>query len=157
MEGMFSVYDYTVNIIYDGYQLPEENEEEQSTYEDSSQIKYLPEGFDTSKVTNMRWMFYKNRKITSLPKSFNTSNVTDMESMFQDSVIEQIPWFNTSKVTIMINMFRETQGFNQDISGWDVTKMNAFYSWDGSYIPWEGFNQDSSLEDSNIPKKFRED
>jgi surface protein len=165
MEGMFSVYNYYTdqwtaadyNDGYGGGNLKEEDIPPKSTYADTCQIEYLPEGFDTSNVINMKWMFYKNRKITSLPNSFITSNVANMVSMFQDSIIQELPMFDTSKVDTMINMFRDTKDFNQDISGWDVSDQETISTYDGSFIPWEYFNKDSSLINAHIPEKFRED
>ena len=43
--------------------------------------------FNTSKVTDMRYMFDNCGSLTSLDlSSFNTSNVTDMNSMFLDCI-----------------------------------------------------------------------
>ena len=60
-------------------------------------------GLDTSKVTNMRSMFYDCGSLTSLDLSgFDTSNVTNMQGMFSScsSLSElDLSGFDTSKVT----------------------------------------------------------
>lgn len=64
---------------------------------------------DTSKVTNMRNMFYNCSSLTVLDLSnFNTSNVTTMDSIFAKcSELNELNLtnFDTSKVTIMMSMF----------------------------------------------------
>ena len=65
--------------------------------------------FNTSRVTNMGGMFVDMRNLTSLNLSnFNTSNVTNMSSMFSDMrnlTTLNLSNFNTSKVTNMNSMF----------------------------------------------------
>ena len=65
--------------------------------------------FNTSKVTNMKYMFFGCSSLTSLDLScFNTSKVLDMGSMFSycESLIKlELNSFNTSQVTNMISMF----------------------------------------------------
>lgn len=67
--------------------------------------------FDTSKVTNMAFMFFSCRYCSSIDVSnFNTSNVTDMSYMFDGLFnIESldVSSFNTSKVTTMAYMFED--------------------------------------------------
>ena len=66
--------------------------------------------FDTSNVTKMDWMFCGCKGLTSLDiSSFDTSNVTDMSCMFDGcSNLKElkINRVNTSKVTDMERMFR---------------------------------------------------
>ena len=67
-------------------------------------------GFNTSKVTNMSWMFAYCYYITSLDLStFNTSNVTNMSQMFQCCQFNltslDLSNFNTTNVTNMSRMF----------------------------------------------------
>ena len=66
--------------------------------------------FNTSKVTNMFYMFSGCSSLTSLDiSSFNTSNVTNMAYMFnecQSLTSLDLSNFNTSKVTDMGTMFR---------------------------------------------------
>ena len=65
--------------------------------------------FDTSKVTNMDDMFAGLYKITSIDLStFDTSNVTNMKSMFtgcKELTYLDVSMFDTSKVTNMYDMF----------------------------------------------------
>ena len=65
--------------------------------------------FDTSQVTNMRAIFYEMRNLTTLNLSnFNTSKVTDMEYMFWSMLnLTTLNLFNfdTSQVTNMAGMF----------------------------------------------------
>ena len=67
-------------------------------------LRYVPL-FDTSKVTNMMYMFDECSNLTSIPL-FDTSIVTDMSFMFTYcSNLTSIPLFDTSKVTNMKYMF----------------------------------------------------
>ncbi len=65
--------------------------------------------FNTANVTNMAYMFYDCRSLTSLNvSSFNTANVTDMHCMFDDCkslTSLNVSNFNTAKVTDMSWMF----------------------------------------------------
>ena len=69
--------------------------------------------FNTSKVTNMRAMFKNCNSLSSLDiKSFDTSCVTSMDFMFSGcgSLINlDVTNFDTSKVTNMRAMFNECQ------------------------------------------------
>ena len=63
--------------------------------------------FDTSKVTNMKQMFYNCNAIDLDLRSFDTSKVTDMSWMFQRSQATSLDLssFDTSKVNNMYGMF----------------------------------------------------
>ena len=77
--------------------------------------------FDTSKVTNMRYMFYltgqKAMTTLNLENKFDTSSVTNMYGMFQHTGSRAMTTlvlgdkFDTSKVTNMNRMFFST-GYN---------------------------------------------
>ncbi len=73
-------------------------------------LQYL----NTSKVTDMRYMFNGCSKLTSLNlSSFNTANVTDMSSMFRGCAgltSLDLSSFNTAKVTDMYLMFYDCAG-----------------------------------------------
>ena len=61
--------------------------------------------YDTTNVTDMSLMFDYCDKLTTIPP-FNTSNVTDMGGMFYScSKLKTIPQIDTSKVTNMSDMF----------------------------------------------------
>ena len=60
---------------------------------------------NTSKVTNMGYMFYKCFNLTTIPE-FDTSNVTNMIFMFQHCTnLTTIPQLDTSSCTDMSDMF----------------------------------------------------
>ena len=66
--------------------------------------------FDTSKMTDMSWMFgYCSRFMSLDLSSFDTSNVTDMSYMFEDCsglTLLDLSNFNTENVTDMHYMFK---------------------------------------------------
>ena len=94
----------------------------------------LPATFDTSKVTDMGYMFYNSKSLTSLDVSmFNTENVTNMREMFGylESVtnIKFGSSFNTKNVTDMYGMFGTLCSMRElDLSGavFDTAKVNDF-------------------------------
>ena len=95
--------------------------------------------FNTSKVTNMSFMFDMCSSLVSLDLSnFNTSNVTAMCAMFQMPLNRvsnlkslDINNFNTSKVTTMESMFNQCDKiFELDVSSFNtsnVTNMSAMF------------------------------
>ena len=82
--------------------------------------------FDTSKVTNMSSMFY-NMNLTSLDlSSFDTSKVTNMNAMFMNMwslTSLNISNFDTSKVTNMSSMFDNTGLTSLNLSNFDTSKV----------------------------------
>ena len=85
-------------------------------------------GLDTSKVTNMRSMFYDCGSLTSLDLSgFDTSKVTNMQGMFSScsSLSElDLSGFDTSKVTDMARMFSSCGSLSKlDLSGFDSSNV----------------------------------
>ena len=98
---------------------------------------YIYNGVDTSKSTNMAWMFKDCSGITSLDLSgWDTSNVTDMHSMFEGcSGLTSLDVSNidTSNLTDMYSMFYGCRKLTSlDVSHFNtssVTDMrNMFYS-----------------------------
>ena len=91
---------------------------------------------DTSKVTDMNYMFQYCSSLTSLDLStFNTSNVTDMSGMFQycNALTSlDLSGFNTSNVTDMSSMFYGCRALTSlDLSGWNtsnVTNMSNMFN-----------------------------
>jgi len=89
--------------------------------------------WDTSKVTNMKFMFYKATNFNNgdtgnngnKPLNWNTSNVTNMERMFDNATNfnQDIGKWNTSKVTNMEDMFENAKKFNQNLTCWDTSKV----------------------------------
>ena len=96
------------------------------------------EGLDTSNVTDMNFMFFNARSLTSLDVSnWDTSKVTDMNSMFWGASslnnLDVSNW-DTSKVTNMSNMFYDASSLNNlDVSNWDTSKVtNMSNMFDGA-------------------------
>ena len=94
------------------------------------------DNFDTSKVTDMSYMFNSCDGLTSLDLSkFNTSKVTNMEGMFNSCLsldtITGLENLNTSNVTNMMYMFRDCGSLNSlDLSSFNtsnVTNMNSMF------------------------------
>ena len=113
--------------------------------------------WDTSKVTNMFCMFYRNpafnqdigtKAVTKNGVTYtawDTSNVTDMSYMFGSTAVsplivpagtfnnggsDSIKNWNTSKVTLMTAMFSAQRSFNQDIGTKEVTvNGNTYTAW----------------------------
>ena len=86
--------------------------------------------FNTSKVTNMSFMFGNATQLKSLDVSnFDTSNVSSMNYMFGNTLkLENLDVtnFNTSKVTDMSSMFYMCYSLhNLDISSFDMSKVTA--------------------------------
>ena len=85
--------------------------------------------FDTSKVTNMSYMFAGLQRLTSLDISnWDTSNVTNMSSMFINcNSLKQISGlnnWNTSQVTNMTYMFKENiQLTSLELSNWNTSEV----------------------------------
>ena len=80
--------------------------------------------FDTSKVTEMDYLFNKYHKLKGIKglNKFNTNNVTNFKAMFQqcnELISLDLSNFNTSKVTEMDFMFsscyklKEIKGLNK--------------------------------------------
>ena len=89
--------------------------------------------FNTSKVTNMSYMFGGFSSLTSLDLSnFNTSNVMDMEGMFDgcSSLMSlDLSSFNTLNVTNMEGMFYNCESLtNLDLSGFNTSKVTDMRS-----------------------------
>ncbi|MCV3739958.1 BspA family leucine-rich repeat surface protein [Lentilactobacillus hilgardii] len=104
--------------------------------------------FDTSKVTDMSYMFADNRSLTDLDVSnFNTSNVLDMQNMFQDAsslTSLNVSNFNTSNTTDMRMMFFGTS----KVTSLDVSKFDTRKSTDMSYM----FYDNPSLTTLDVSK-----
>ena len=97
----------------------------------------------TSKIYNMKELFYYNYDFNQDISSWDVSNVNSMERMFTDSNFNQdISNWDVSGVYNMKHMFYSTP-FNQDISSWEVS--NVFYF--DSMFTSTPFNQDISSWD----------
>ena len=108
------------------------------------------EYLDTSKVTDMGYMFQECDSITSLDlRTFDTSNVTNMTQMFYDMdnlTYLNISSFDTSKVKSMAYMFRFVKKIKTiDISSFSKQSLNQI-----SYI----FANCSQLETIYVNSSF---
>ena len=82
--------------------------------------------FDTSRVTDMHYMFWNMHSLTSLNISnFDTSKVTNMSSMFYNMNLTSLDLssFDTSKVTNMSSMFDNTGLTSLNLSNFDTSKV----------------------------------
>ena len=89
--------------------------------------------WDTSSVTDMRYVFYDVTVFNQDIGGWDTSSVTNMSDMFSSAWAfnQDIGDWDTSSVTNMFNMFDFATAFNQDIGGWDtsnVTNMQLMFA-----------------------------
>lgn len=90
-------------------------------------------GFSTTDVTRLWYMFYRCRALTNLDLShFNTSNVTNMSYMFSGcSSLSNLDLssFNTSNVTAMQKMFNGCSSLsNIDLSSFNTSNVTSMES-----------------------------
>ena len=104
--------------------------------------------WDTSEVTNMRRLFYKQPYFNQPIGNWDVSKVTTMEEMFcsASTFNQDISYWNVSSVTNMKAMFSFANSFNQVIGNWDVSaaKNVLFMFYDAKV-----FNQNLSNWDVN--------
>jgi len=83
------------------------------------------ENWDTSKVTDMNYMFISASTFNQDISGWDTSSVTTMSNMFHGCVSfdQPIGRWDTSSVTDMEGMFAGAENFDHDISGWDISKV----------------------------------
>ena len=90
------------------------------------------ENLNTEKVTNMMYMFYGCKKLTSLDlSSFNTDKVTNMNGMFiscSSLTSLDLSKFNTAEVTGMTYMFGNCSSLTSlDLSSFNTAKVTEMY------------------------------
>ncbi len=112
--------------------------------------------YDTSRVTNMKALFYEDSLLESLDVSnFNTSNVTNMSRMFDGTrKVEHLNLsnFDTSKVTNMRSMFYNSISLKSlDVSSFDTSKVTDMSFMFGAY------NGEMQLEEIIGINKFKTD
>lgn len=88
---------------------------------------------DTSKVTDMSFMFFSSRAKSLNLSSFDTSSVIDMQSMFDNCRVENLNLssFDTSKVENMSDMFYNCSAKHIDISSFrtnNVQNMQGMFN-----------------------------
>ena len=84
---------------------------------------------NTTNVTNMAYMFYACRTLSSVPL-FDTYNVTSMSSMFNSCYsLTSVPLFNTANVTNMSSMFNGCCSFTSVplFNTANVTSMSSMF------------------------------
>ena len=91
------------------------------------------ENLNTEKVTDMSWMFFKCKKLSSLDLSnFNTEKVTNMYGMFfkcEKLTSLDLSNFDTEKVTNMGSMFCNCSSLTSlDLSNFNTAKVKNMYS-----------------------------
>ena len=82
---------------------------------------------DTSAITDMNGLFYRNWDFNGNISKWDVSNVTNMRGMFEfaTSFNQPIGNWNVSKVTDMSHMFERAESFNQDISKWNTDNITS--------------------------------
>jgi surface protein len=98
-------------------------------------------GWDVSHVINMNGMFYNTKVFNKDLSGWDVSAVTSMSSMFNGAQAFNSPLLwgaKTANVLDMGYMFYNTQAFNHDISGWDVSKVTSM---DHMFTSAQVFNQ----------------
>ena len=80
--------------------------------------------WDTSNVTTMNYMFYRNQTFNQDVSNWDVSNVTDMAGMFQScsSFNSDLSSWDTSKNTTLFGTFGGTK-FDLNIANWDVSNV----------------------------------
>jgi len=81
--------------------------------------------WNTSTITNMRYMFGTDGPFNQPVGSWDVSNVTDMGWMFHylENFNQPLNDWDTSKVTKMDHMFHLCEDFNQPLNNWDTSNV----------------------------------
>lgn len=124
--------------------------------------KIIFNNFNTSKVTDMSWMFNNCELLTSIDVSnFNTSKVTDMSNMLQSceslTNIKGLENFDTSQVTNMNQMFMTCNKLTSiDVSNFDTSKVtNMRYMFAGcSSLPSLNVSRFNTSNVTNMSDMF---
>ena len=106
--------------------------------------------WDTSSVTDMSYMFRFTNNFNKNIGSWDTSNVVNMKLMFFGALAfnQNIGNWDVSNVTDMEAMFNDARVFNQDLSSWCVSKIGT--------IPTAFVAPNSVFSISNYPKWGKE-
>jgi len=114
-------------------------------------------GWDTSRVTDMRDMFYWASSFNQPIGNWNVSSVTNMGNMFYQatSFNQSIGDWDVSNVIFMTDMFSGASSFNQPIGNWNVSSvavMSRMFSYASSFNQPIGNWNVSSVK--NMPYMF---
>jgi surface protein len=101
---------------------------------------HISTNWDTSKVTNMGYLFYSSKTFNDPIGAWDTSSVTSMAFMFYGAAAFNQPLntWNTSSVTAMYQMFDDATAFNQPLDAWDTHRA---YNVSGMFMDATAFNQ----------------
>ena len=96
--------------------------------------------WDTSEVTDMRFLFRGYSEFNDDISNWNLSQVTDMHEMFWGAAAfnQNIGKWDVSQVTDMRDMFKNAFAFNQNIGQWDVSQVTDMCS---MFYGAKAFNQ----------------
>ena len=89
-------------------------------------LKWGPmEEWDTSQVTDMKYLFYKAPFFTADLSRWDVSQVTNMSGVFADATDfnGDVSTWDVSRVTRMDFMFWRATSFTGDVSTWDVSRV----------------------------------
>ncbi len=92
---------------------------------DATQANPDTSEWDTSNVIHMRYMFFDATQANPDVSKWDTSSVTDMSAMFFDATQANpdVSKWDISKVTNMGYMFENATQANPDVSKWDTSKV----------------------------------
>lgn len=101
-------------------------------YKDSSRFNEDLSRWDTSRVTNMNYVFYYASSFNGNISTWNTSRVVTISGMFNGaaSFNGNLSLWDVSRIVDMNSVFPEATSFNGDVSTWDtssVTDMRAMF------------------------------
>lgn len=101
------------------------------------------EEWDTSQVTTMKRLFFKDTSFNRDISAWDVSNVMDMSEMFTGahSFNQDISAWDVSIVEYMTSMFMDARAFNQPIGSWNVTDV---FSMESMFDHAISFQQDIS-------------
>lgn len=105
--------------------------------------------WNVSNVTNMAFMFSRNRRFNQPLNDWDVSNVTNMLFMFSGAKKFNQPLNNwdVSNVTKMKAMFSDAKSFNQSLAKWNISNVKDMsYMFDNCPIDYRNLpNQDYNI------------
>ena len=116
-------------------------------------------GWDVSRVTDMRFLFWKAAAFNQPLNSWNVSNVQTMSNMFgrATSFNQPLDEWDVSQLINMRNMFKGATSFNQDLCSWRFSEVNYIFDGFDMFDMFEGataFNNDPTTRPPNCPGVF---